>query len=119
MPCDIICVKDGVVEFHECKQTSQQSLSFRAIPEHQMEALTTLNRLGVPAFFVVNFNNRERGKRRKNVTYKLNANLLQIGFKMAEAQGRVSVPIKYFEDNGIRYDWIKDEDGEFYWLKSN
>lgn len=114
VPCDFIAVtKAGRTDYYECKQTSKQSLPFRNIKEHQVEELAGLCELGVRAYFAINFNNRERGKSRKNDTYLVTALDLKNAIENYTGE-RKSIPKKWFEENGVHYQWLKRE-GEYGW----
>jgi len=116
--CDFIAVdRTGLTHYFECKQTAKTALDFKAIKEHQLRDLCFLQRNGVPAYFIINFNNRKRGKERRNVLYKVKA-LQLLRAQILYSKTRVSIPINWFEQNCEKYKWIKKGE-EYGWYRNS
>ena len=94
-PCDMFLFKDDTLYMLELKSTKASAIPYTSIAEHQFEGLLKASKYnGIKAGFLFNF-------REHKETYYIDINKA-IEFK--NNSGRMSYPIKFVRENGIKLD---------------
>ena len=87
-PCDFILLTKDKGYMLELKTTKEKRLPKSNIREHQLEILSTVERMDIPAYFVINF-------RTYDETYVIGANEIKQVFD----SGKKSIPLDWFREN--------------------
>jgi penicillin-binding protein-related factor A (putative recombinase) len=102
---DFYCaMQKGISWFLECKSSEQSSFPIQNIESHQLMFARTLERIGVPYWFIFCDKSREGEKRRAFALSGLWT--LQLIVKMEDELRRKSIPWPYIHEQGIELRWL-------------
>ena len=87
-PCDFILLSKDRGYMLELKTTKEKRLPKSNIREHQLDILSTVEQMGIPAYFVINFRTYEE-------TYVVGAYTIKKEFDT----GKKSIPLDWFREN--------------------
>lgn len=105
-PCDYFCIDDTIPYMIECKQTGRTALDFKAIKPHQLLNLELAKKAGAVSWFIVNFRTDLRMKEFRNECYVVDATKMSWAINKFENEGKKSIPIQWFRDNGTKAERI-------------
>lgn len=94
-PADYILLSKHAGYLLELKTTKEKRLPKANIREHQLVILSEASKLGLHAYFIINF-------RTFDETYLVPGNVLEQAF-----EGKKSIPIQWFRDNCRRIEQYK------------
>ena len=89
--CDYIAYNNWGLYLLELKSHKGSSLPFAAISDYQLKRLSSIDYLGIKAYFIINM--RDKGE-----TYAIEALKIK---NYIETSGRKSIPISFMENEGI------------------
>ena len=95
--CDYIAYNNGGLYLLELKSHKGSSLPFAAISDYQLKGLSSIDCLGIKAYFIINMRDKEK-------TYAIEALKIKT---YTETSGRKSIPINFMDSEGIEIKGIK------------
>ena len=95
--CDYIAYNNGGLYLLELKSHKGSSLPFAAISDYQLKGLSSIDYLGIKAYFIINMRDKEK-------TYAIEALKIKT---YIETSGRKSIPISFMDNEGIEIKGIK------------
>ena len=95
--CDYIAYNNGGLYLLELKSHKGSSLPFAAISDYQLKGLSSIDYLGIKAYFIINMRDKEK-------TYAIEALKIKT---YIETSGRKSISISFMESEGVEIKEIK------------